>query len=71
MQNERQSERASFENDESRVTAALVCVIAVERWPEVRSLIRELGGRLIYQRLAAPTERLWIIDREPSKEGSR
>lgn len=54
------------------VIGALVCRIDVARWISVKAAVRDAGGQLIFQKIAAPGVFLKIVE-EPlaSREGSR
>jgi len=47
------------------VVAALVLRIELERWPELKRRSAELGGSIVYQRIAPRGSRLWILEGSP------
>jgi hypothetical protein len=49
----------------SNATLGLVVVIRFDRVPEVRRFILELGGKLVYQKVAPASTKLWVSETPP------
>lgn len=49
------------------IVAAMVVRLDLEHWPELKAKAEELGGKIVFQRIAPPQVHLWILDREPEE----
>jgi hypothetical protein len=50
------------EDEATIIIGALVCRIDVARWSSIKAAVSDAGGRLIFQKIAAPGVHLRIVE---------